>query len=67
MAAANAAVLPSGGHYMSKTPHIHHKPRVHKSDRVHLWWSTCLCGHIKFYNTWRHALIDAMIHSEQLL
>jgi hypothetical protein len=66
MAATKAVVLPSGLDAMSKTPHIHHRPRVHKSERIPYWWSTCGCGHIKFYSTWKRAYVDALIHSERL-
>jgi hypothetical protein len=67
MAATKAAVLPSGSEeYVSRAPRIHHRPHVHKGWHVPYWWSTCSCGHIEFFTSWRFAYVDALIHSERL-
>lgn len=50
---------------MSRTPIVHHRPTVSKRLGV-FWWSECLCGHANHYKSWKHALIDALIHSEEL-
>lgn len=68
MAATNVAILPSGSEeYVSRAPRIHHRPHVHKSHSLPIWWSTCSnCGHIEYFHTWHNAYIDAYRHSEQL-
>jgi hypothetical protein len=43
---------------------IHHRPRVEKKQVF--WYSLCVCGHINHYVKWRHALVDALIHSDRL-
>jgi hypothetical protein len=51
---------------VSRTPRVHHRPKVRKGWLGAIWWSECVCGHAVHYLTWRRAYVDALIHSEEL-
>ena len=57
---------PRGVADMGHAPRIHHRPYVFKGKSWKVWWSTCACGHIDHFGSWRHAFIDAMAHSQEL-
>lgn len=55
-----------GASDMGHAPRIHHRPTVFKGKAWRVWWSTCPCGHISHFGTWRMAFVDAMVHSQEL-